>query len=190
MVATSRNVHTNTCAFNADHPSTTNSTAQGVQTKQWGRSIGTKNFFVPQLQHKLGSRNAHSPNDSNSSIPPFHHHASKEPIGRIELIAQETTHTPSDSNGNINHQLSRISKQYGTIDHGDLYLRDRDCSHHTPLKDVSVTPMLHVEPDDNSSCQGSQQDEVLDDEEYYRYITTEPHTPSEAAKEYPYTKDL
>ena len=48
--------------------------------------------------------------------------------------------------------------------------------------------MLHVEPDDNSSCQGSQQDEVLDDEEYY--ITTEPHTPSEAAKRYQYTKDL
>jgi len=56
------------------------------------------------------------------------------------------------------------------------------------LKDVSITPMLHVEPDDNSSCQGSQEDEVLDDEEYY--ITTEPHTPSEAAKRYPYTKDL
>ena len=42
---------------------------------------------VPQLQHKLGSKNAHPPNDSNSSIPPFHHHASKEPTGRIELIA-------------------------------------------------------------------------------------------------------
>ena len=48
--------------------------------------------------------------------------------------------------------------------------------------------MLHVEPDDNSSCQGSQQDEVLDDEDYY--ITTEPRNPSEAAKRYPYTKDL
>ena len=75
-----------------------------------------------------------------------------------------------------------------TIDHGDLYLRDCNRNHHTPLKDVSVTPMLHVEPDDNRSCQGSQQDEVLDDEEYY--ITTEPHIPSEAAKRYPYTKDL
>jgi len=113
--------------------------AQGIQTKQWERAIGTKNFFVPQLQHKLGSKNAHSPNDSNSSIPPFHHHASKEPTGRIELIVQETTHTPSDSNGNINHQLSRISKQHGTIDHGDLYLRDCNRNHHTPLKDVSVT---------------------------------------------------
>ena len=85
MVATSRNVHTNMCAFNADHPSTTNSAAQGIQTKQWERAIGTKNFFVPQLKHKLGSKNAHSPNDSNSSIPPIHQHASKEPTGRIEL---------------------------------------------------------------------------------------------------------
>ena len=79
-----------------------------------------------------------------------------------------------------------MSKQYGTIDHGDLYLRDCDRNHQTPLKDVSVTPMLHVESDDNSSWQGSQQDEVLDDEEYY--ITTEPHTPSEAAKEVPIYK--
>ena len=135
MVVNSRNVHTNMCAFDADHP------PQPTQLpKEWERAIGTKKFFVPQLwfQHKLGSKNAHSLNDQTVAYPPFHQHASKEPTGRIELIAQETTDTPSDSDGNINHQLSRISKQYGTIDR----------NHHPPLKDVSITPMLHVEPDE------------------------------------------